>query len=423
MNLKKPLLFICVILIFNSVAMSYASADTHTYITRAGFAHMLCDMLTDKGIIFVEDNKLTFNDVPQGHESYADISALYSISAIRGDGNGSFRPDDFIKISEAAAMVGRLFLTDDTITERYGQYPYGYLKCASEYGIEIANIYAADEKLSTDLANDMIKAADSSLKIYDAMEKLGCDAFNGEVYIDYYPKSWQGFEEKPVANSNGYFKILPAKLLYSYDRVNWQTLYEDIDGKRVYSNLPDDIDIDGANYAWHLDCFVNAPFDVNKKYYSYDNIQWFRGEPEKRTSQDNDIRQESFVMGINGEGIICDGGLYFWHEAYKTNKYYSKRYATTFSEPMCNIIWVSENLEEWIGIKIPDDMLFFTGVGLEPRANAIIIDGAVEFTQEEKAFLDNEEKIAAKLNKSYDRPRYKPEKYMLSYSQLHELLD
>ena len=90
------------------------------------------------------------------------------------------------------------------------------------------------------------------------MKALGCDDYNGQVFIDAYPKQWQGFEEKPIASSNGYFNILPGKLLYSYDRETWNVLYEDVDGKRVYSNLPTDVDIEGARYAWEYNCFVNA---------------------------------------------------------------------------------------------------------------------------------------------------------------------
>ena len=40
------------------------------------------------------------------------------------------------------------------------------------------------------------------------MKALECDDYNGQVFIDAYPKQWQGFEEKPIASSNGYFNIL-----------------------------------------------------------------------------------------------------------------------------------------------------------------------------------------------------------------------
>ena len=75
----------------------------------------------------------------------------------------------------------------------------------------------------------------------------------------------------------------------------------------------------------------------------------------------------------------------------------------------------------WIGISIPKDMLFFTGAGMNDKAKALIIDGAVNFTDEEKAFLDNEEKTAAEQGLGYDKPRYKPETYMLRFSEVKKL--
>ena len=75
-------------------------------------------------------------------------------------------------------------------------------------------------------AYTMLNNLDNFFNTYDLMERLGCDTYNGEVYIDYYPKEWQGVAEKPAVSvngySNGYFKILPSKLLYSYDNQEWQ---------------------------------------------------------------------------------------------------------------------------------------------------------------------------------------------------------
>ena len=87
------------------------------------------------------------------------------------------------------------------------------------------------------------------------------------------------------------------------------------------------------------------------------------------------------------------------------------------------MIWASNDAVTWIGIRIPEEMLFFTGAGINDSAEALIIDGAVEFTEEEKAFLDNEEKIAAEQGLGYDKPWYKPETYILRYSEIKKILE
>lgn len=66
---------------------------------------------------------------------------------------------------------------------------------------------------------------------------------------------------------------------------------------------------------------------------------------------------------------------------------------------------------------------FFTGAGINESAKALIIDGAVEFTDDKKAFLDNEEKTASEQGLGYDKPWYKPEKYILRFSEIKTILE
>lgn len=394
-------------------------------VTRGVFSSYLTYLLSEKGFTVDCENEEAFSDVNIDHPNYNDIMYLKKLSIISGVGNGEFRPDDNITYQDVATMISRVFLTDSDIIDKYGSYPAGYVTYALNMGL-LQDVWAV---VTNDITMDdlyiILNNLDNTIVTYDLMEKLGCDAYNGEVYIDYYPKSWQGYEEQPIATTNGYFRILPAKLLYSYDRENWNVLYEDIEGKRVYHNLPEEIDIDGARYAWEYSCFVNAPYDKEKEYYSYDNINWFKGSPPQNELSILELNKNEFVMGIEKESIIFDedSGLYFSWQPYYEQSFYSNRYETVLQDVRCNMILVSTDAVKWVGISIPKDMLFFTGAGINESAKALIIDGAVEFTDDEKAFLDNEEKIASEQGLGYDKPWYKPEKYILRFSEIKKILE
>ncbi len=399
--------------------------EANTTVTRGIFSSYLASLLSEKGFSVRYEKEEQFRDVTAEHPNYDDIMYLKTLSIINGVGNGAFRPDDNITYQDAAAMISRVFLTDSDIVDKYGAYPAGYVTYALNMGL-LQDVWAvvANDVTMGDLYT-ILNHLNNTIVTYDSMERLGCDAYNGEVYIDYYPKSWQGFEEKPIATTNGYFRILPAKLFYSYDRENWNVLYEDVEGERVYQNLPEGIDIDGARYAWEYSCFVNAPYDKNKEYYSYDNINWFKGSPPQKEASVLELEKTDFVMGIEKESIVFDeeSGLYFSWQPYYDQSFYSNRYETTLQDVRCNMIWASNDAVTWIGIRIPEEMLFFTGAGINDSAEALIIDGAVEFTEEEKAFLDNEEKIAAEQGLGYDKPWYKPETYILRYSEIKKILE
>ena len=439
MKLKKFIPIICIVLIctvytstcFASSAKSYdfskelSAEEAQKTVTRGEFSHYLAYLLNCKGIAVDYKNEETFIDVQDEHLNYNDVMYLKKLSIINGVGNGEFRPNDNITYQDVATMISRIFLTNSDIVNKYGPYPTGYVKYALKMGL-LEDVWAV-------VANDItmedlyviLNNLNNTIVTYDIMEKLGCDAYNGKVYIDYYPKNWQGYEEKPIATTNGYFNILPAKLLYSYDRENWNVLYEDVDGKRVYHNLPKEVDIDGARYAWEYSCFVNAPYDKNKEYYSFDNINWFKGTPPKGDISTLELNKNDFVMGIEKESIIFDkeSGFYFAWQPYYEKEYYSQRYETNLVDVRHNVIWVSVDMTKWIAVIMPDDMLFFTGAGINDSARALIIDGAVDFTDDERAFLDGEEKIASEQGLGYDKPFYKPEKYILRFSELKKLFE
>lgn len=424
MKLKKFLLLMSVIsavIIFPV----HTFASSEQFVTRKEFSRELAAVLREKGFMGKSRHTIPFVDITQENECYNDIVLLKELSIIQGDENGNFRPNDYILYQEAAAMVSRIVASEDII-KGLGGYPIGYLKMASKKGLfKGINASVTTEMKRNDLQK-ILENVENSIKIYDCMERLGCDVtYNGDVYIDYYPKEWQGFERVPVANSNGYFNILPGKLLYSYDKKIWNTAYEDIDGKRVYYNLPDNIT--GVRYSESYNRFVSVPYypHISKEQdYSYDYKTWHRGVIDGTLDTTIPVDYENYILGLPAP-IISDSisGLYFSWYPYEEYSYTSKRYNVEFTMRKNNLIWASKNAVEWIGIKIPDEVKFFESAYLIRRGQALIITCAVDFTEEEQEYIDNEEKIAEKLKKGYDKPSYKRENYILRFSEVNKLFE
>ena len=415
-------------------------------ICREDFCNIAVRMIESAGIILPTENPQR----PLGIKDTNNINVLklYKAGVILGKEQHktgiTFAPGDFITREEAATILGRIATyfkisakenipyanySDSSSISDWARvavstmYQLGVMTGVSETEFSPKGLYTVEQTVATMVR--LYNVIDKS-KALDIMQPLGCDDYNGQVFIDSYPKAWQGFDSKPIASSNGYFNILPGKLLYSYDRENWNLLYEDVDGERVYHNLPDDVDIGGARYAWEYNCFVNAPFDVNKSYYSYDNKEWIKGKPESKetvSSVDSTIA-DILPYGIPKESVIYDSesGLYLAWQPYEENDYFSERYQTTLTEVKCDTIWASVDAKEWAKITIPEEVLFFTSAGINTQAKALIIDAAIEFTDEEKAFLDEEEIKAKKLKQGYDKPKYKIEKYIVMLSNLRDIL-
>lgn len=420
--------FIC--LLFLQTTALAQTDETHG-VTRAEFCCRIAELLKNKGIKTMEKETELFDDISEDEECFDEIMWLKQLNVISGDGNGNFRPDDNITFQEAIALVGKVIGANQYVKENNEKYPHGYIKFALDEefakGVNTAYVNEITEKE----AQIMINNLDGLIKIYDIMEPLGCDTYDGNVYIDYYPKSWQGTTKvSAVPPADYYNHVLPEKLLYSYDNEEWKTLYEEIDGEKVYYNIPEDVDIDGARYAWEYSCFVNAPFDVNKSFYSYDNITWHEGMP-KEAAVDNykltlPSSPDEFPFGIDKEDIFYydeEADLYFAKYMYEKESYTSEKYNTVLTEIKKNMVWVSKDLKKWIGIIVPEEVEFYTGVTLESRAQAYVIDCAVDFSEEENAYLDNEEKTAKELGLDYDRPRNKIEKYILRFSNVNKLFE
>lgn len=394
--------------------MGPAPSKGTRYVTRAAFSHYLVEFLEDKGVKKVIDEEDMFGDVPLDSLYSEDIAKLKNLNVIKGDGDDNFRPNYNITYCEAAVMISRIFAADKTIVGEYGTYPEGYINLAKEkakwdFDKDI------NEAVTLSDAYTMINNLADTFKVYDIIEDFGCDTYNGSVYVKQYPQDWQKSYED-----------IGEKVMYSYDNENWNTLYEDIDGKRVYYGLPEDLGIEGARYAWEYGCFVSAPAGSEKKFYSYDFINWFEGTPKEAEVSDEaysiPLDTDEFPLGIEKQNVVLyEDGLYFaWYE-YENTSYDVP--GAILADTKSNMIWVSKDAKNWIGITIPSRMNFYTSIGLQRRGNALIIDGATDFTAEDTAYLDALESGAKEAGAVYTRPRYKIERFVLRFSEINKLFE
>ena len=402
-------------------------SEAQQHVTRGEFAHYLANLMQSKDIRANADYEGSgFADVSTENIYCNDILYLRSLEIVQGIDDDTFRPDDIITYKEAAAIITRAITADYQIVEAYGEYPTGYLKYATVTGLFNFTV-TVDSPVTLGRTYEILNSLDSHLKVYDVLEKLGCDTYNGKVYIDCYPKSWQGYAYRPqTTNQYAYYRILPEKLLYSYDNKTWHILYEDIDGERIYPNLPEGIDMDKVRYDRTNYCFESVPDYTEDAYYSYDYIEWIQGNADGEVVK-SEIYEDSekIIYGIP-MGVCTyneEADLYFAHYPYYSQACFSQMYQSEFTDIRDNMVWVSKDGKIWIGLKEPDGVEFYVGMQINRYAKALMVTCAVEFTEEEKAYLDEEERIAKEKDLAYDKPSYKQEIYMVSFDTLNALFE
>lgn len=103
----------------------------NTPLTRGQFSYSLAQILLEKNVLAKNDG-INFSDVDKSNVYFNEINYLSKLGIVFGDGNGQFRAEDKILCQEAAAMIARVFFTDEDILNDYGAYPYGYIDAASK---------------------------------------------------------------------------------------------------------------------------------------------------------------------------------------------------------------------------------------------------------------------------------------------------
>lgn len=401
-----------------------AEEERQMFVSRAEFSHELATVLRDKGIWGTEVEGKGFLDVSDADIHYEDILLLEEVGVVNGDGNGLFRPDDLISYQEAVTMLGRSFRGDAWITQNCGTYPDGYVVFAMQEGLVNGITMRTDLPVSRGNMETLLENVGKKINIYEGLaQKLGCDTYTGHVYIDYYPKHWQGYSQKPIDSSTGYFHIVPEKVLYSYDNENWHVLSETIDGKTVCYGLPEYIE--AARFDWGYEVFESIPYNPESMYHSYDYKTWYPG-PAKTQGEYKmlGVTEQSFPYGIEEAALFTDEetGLYFSFRPYEAERYISKTYGIELVEMKSNRVWVSKDQINWIGIDIPEEAHYYKTFSVRNDIQALILSCALDFTEEEQQYLDEVEKKAAEAGGGYDRPQYKYEKYIIYFDDILKLL-
>ncbi len=397
-------------------------------VTRAEFSHQLANLLQEKGVPEPKKEIQNFTDVETEYLYYNDILFLKKLGVVNGDGTGAFHPEALLLQQEAIAMLCRTFRADQYIQSECGVYPQGYMMYALREGLCNGITVNAESPLTSDCMLILFTNVKEKIKIHDlsiSTEYLGCDVrFNGHVYVDYYPKHWEGVSEIPTSTLNGYFNILPEKILISYDKVTWITACETLNGKYTTYDLPEFLA--GSKINWSENAFLCYTAD-GKPYHSYDYKNWYSGKPLARTYSDPVpvLSEYGFPYGIEPQNIykLDDSPLYYSFYSYVDSQYFSQTYSIILNRPKVDIVWVSEDLVDWHGIEIPNLMLSCRRVLMDKDTKALLYLGENAFSAEENVYLDREEETAASLRKMYDRPAYKLEHYMLPYREIEKIFE
>lgn len=99
-------------------------------VTRAQMAVIICQMLGETDGLTVSN---TFSDVPTSHWANKYVARASELSIVSGYGDGKFGPDDQVTYEQAVTMVVRA-IGDSDAAQRFGGYPDGFIKAASENG-------------------------------------------------------------------------------------------------------------------------------------------------------------------------------------------------------------------------------------------------------------------------------------------------
>ena len=410
------------IAIFFVIILSFSfsvSANSKT-LTRGEFSHMLADVLQERKIV-TQAKSISFNDTSKDNMYFNDISYLSSLGIISGDGNGQFRANDKILWQEAAAMLARVFFINDDILNNFGTYPNGYINATKEKLLPDIELNA-DSYIIAQTAEVFLEKVKNNIKHYSIAQPLGGSEYNGKIYVDYYPKPWQGYDRRPVAGTNGYFKILPCRVLYSYDKENWTLAYEDTDKGRMYYGLPEEYV--SCEYFWPENAFI-AKTKQGAEYISYDYINWtpYKSKGVEQLPEMPPLPEKN-IFGI--ENVILyveDENLFFTWIPYEENYHFSNIYKTDFYIAKHNVLWVSQDGKEWIALTVPEDALYFKTFSARRDSGGIVADCALEFTPEEQTYLDNEETFAAEAGLDYDKPATKTKRYFMRYDDIKKLFE
>jgi len=129
-------------------------------ITRAEMIQIMYRMTNGAPIVHGRIDSDNFEDVNEEHWAYEYIETFRYSEVIFGNGDGYFRPDDFITYAEMITIIVRTLGWRLIVLSRHGSFPYGYLNVADERLVtNFKEEYDIHKKVSIEIAIPIIYQA------------------------------------------------------------------------------------------------------------------------------------------------------------------------------------------------------------------------------------------------------------------------
>jgi len=140
--IKKLMICLLIIILLTS-SLTFAQNIDNNTVTRAEFSKIIVELIGLAGNMLPPRDPANllwwqsqFDDVPDDHWASRYIDELFFVMAIRGNGEGIFRPDDAILIEEAITILVRVLGSNGGLfAHRQSGYPFGYIYVAEFSGL------------------------------------------------------------------------------------------------------------------------------------------------------------------------------------------------------------------------------------------------------------------------------------------------
>ncbi|MDO5398927.1 MAG: S-layer homology domain-containing protein [bacterium] len=391
------------------------------YINRGEFAKIFCTALN-----ITKCTGKSFSDVPADSWASKYIDALCSSEIIDGFEDGTFRPNDNIRLKDAIKMIvcAQGFAEK---AEKKGGYPHGYIMIAHANGY-MYNISLNNESELTRSQAAVLLYNAMNAQLYQLEKRVYGDYYNGYLHIGVYPQSWQGiandseiFDIKP----NVFRKSLPKEIKVTSDGINYHTTIKSDSGLAYeWFDLPKNKPyIDNYSYDFVTGSFVSLGDEMDITAFSYDLETWYDGKP-KDNNEGYEVSEpvlNNLPLNPDSDKIISylsDDSPVIVMEISDTlhadPTYYTQDYITQIGRHIC----VSRNKTTWTNIILPDNAMYATAVYVNADNNSFVVSCEVPLDEKEQQYVDEVEQEAISQGMIYDKPTSKTENYMIPFDDI-----
>ena len=142
--------------------------DNHYYgnhsVTRAQIAALVCKMLGKVDEAVALAGKTAFTDVPETSWATGYVNYAHQNGIILGDGDGKFRPDDFVKYEEVVKVIVCVLGLDEGVKIDPTDWSKEYLEAAEKAGLLEHLIGKKGEYM---LRSDIAVITDAGMQVLD----------------------------------------------------------------------------------------------------------------------------------------------------------------------------------------------------------------------------------------------------------------